>query len=80
VLVEEDDAAAAVPSVWVLLLLPVFASAAICTEFPYQLNTILKTTTADSMEADTTRACRVIVFFIFSFYPITHIIVWCQIP
>ena len=74
---EEDDvaadAAAAIPSVWVLLLLllPVFASAAICIEFPYQLNTILKTTTADSMEADTTRACSV-VFFIVIFNAVTY--------
>ena len=38
---DDDDAAAAVPSV--------------CIEYPCQLNSMLKTSTADSIEADTTR-------------------------
>jgi hypothetical protein len=50
---EGDDAAAAVPDV--------------CVEFPCQLNSMLKTSTADSIEADTTRDCSV-VFLIVSFY------------
>ena len=50
---DDDAAAAAVPSV--------------CIEYACQLNSMLKTSTADSIEADTTRDCSV-VFLIVSFY------------
>ena len=70
---DDDDVVNAVPSVSVLPadVLPLLSFSAsliapICIEFPYQLNTILKTSTVDSIEADTTRACS-IIFFIVSF-------------